>query len=543
MRNETESEFVQHVPCGKCGSSDANSLYTDGHQFCFACRAYTAPDGEVKETATPKMNANLIDDLTFVDLTKRGLTEESCRHWGYGIGEFSGHPVQVANYRTPDGSRVVAQKVRFPNKDFIMLGEAKDAGLYGQHLWRESGKYLVITEGEIDAISVSQIDGHKWPVVSIPTGAAGAKKALAKQLEWAEKFENVILMFDNDEPGQAAARECAELFAPGKCRISSLPLKDANDMLKAGRGAEIVAAKFAAKVFRPDGIVNGTELWDRIITANDEPGVPYPFRKLQDLTLGRRTAEIVMVGAGTGVGKSEWCRLVAHDGLTNHGETLGYVALEESVERTCLGLMGLTLGRRIHISKGDIPEGDLRFAFERTVGGGKCYLYDHWGSTESDNLLNKIRYLVRGCGCTTIVLDHISIVVSGIGDGDERRLIDNTMTRLRSLVQELKCRMIVVAHLKAVEGTPHEEGGRVTLGQFRGSKSLTQLSDIVIGLERNQQDETLKNFTTIRVLKNRYTGETGEADCLKYDQTTGRMLEACVFDATPAPAAPANTDF
>ena len=41
MVNLTESEFVRHMPCENCGSSDGNSLYSDGHTFCFVCHNRT----------------------------------------------------------------------------------------------------------------------------------------------------------------------------------------------------------------------------------------------------------------------------------------------------------------------------------------------------------------------------------------------------------------------------------------------------------------------------------------------------------------------
>jgi twinkle protein len=480
-------------------------------------------------------HTNLIQDLTYEDLNARKINEKTCRHWDYGISTFKGKPCQVACYRTPDGSKIVAQKVRFPGKDFLILGDISEAGLYGQHLSRDGGKMVVITEGEIDALSVSQVQDLKWSVVSVPNGAQGAAKAVRKQLEWLEKFESVIFMLDNDEPGRAAAAECAELLTPGKAKIASLPLKDANDMLKAGQGAKIIDAIWSAKPFRPDGIIAGTDLWDVLIDETNEKGLDYPWEGVNRYARGIRQGEINLVGAGTGVGKSEWVRQIAHHLLAKQNETVGYIALEESKKRTARGMVGLHIGKRIHLSREGVSDEELKRGYDETVGSGRFFLYDHWGSTASDNLLNKVRYLVRGCGCTTIVLDHISIVVSGIEDGDERRIIDNTMTRLRSLVEETKCRMFVIAHLKAIEGTPHEEGARVTLGHFRGSKSLTQLSDIVIGLERNQQDPEKAKYTTVRFLKNRPLGENvGVADILQYDTNTGLMHAvdpkvACVF--------------
>jgi len=181
-----------------------------------------------------------------------------------------------------------------------------------------------------------------------------------------------------------------------------------------------------------------------------------------------------------------------------------------------------------------LDEKELRPAFDKTVGNGKFYTYDHFGSMESDNLLSKIRYLIKGFDCKWIFLDHLSIVVSGIQGDDERRLIDNTMTKLRSLVEETGCGMVLVSHLKRVD-TGHEEGGRVSLHHLRGSQAIAQLSDMVIGLERNQQSDRLSNETKVRVLKNRFSGETGHCSTLYYNIDTGRCTEeerASTFEET-----------
>ena len=115
-------------------------------------------------------------------------------------------------------------------------------------------------------------------------------------------------------------------------------------------------------------------------------------------------------------------------------------------------------------------------------------------------------------------------MVSGLGDGDERRLIDNAMTTLRTLVEETGVGMVLVSHLKRPEGKGHEEGATTSLAQLRGSHAIAQLSDMVIGLERNQQSQDA-NLTALRVLKNRFSGETGLAGQLHYNRNTGRLTE------------------
>jgi twinkle protein len=510
--------------CPDCGARRGLSI-ENGWSHCFACGKNTPLEGQRLEKTSKKAPGKLLDGLEFVALGKRKLTEETCKFWGYGTTELKDKPVQVAQYRN-DAGAVIAQKIRTADKGFAWFGNHDAVGLYGKHLWRDAGKKLVITEGEIDAMSVSQVQDLKWPVVSVPDGAQSAPKAILKDLAWLERYEQVIFMFDMDEPGRKAAAECALLLSPGKAFIANLPLKDANEMLQAGKVKQLVDAIWGAKQFRPDGIVAGTEIYDKIIDTKGFDSLPYPWQTLNGLTHGCRRGEMVVLCAGTGVGKSEVARQIAASFHDNHKETIGYIALEESVQRTALGFIGLQLGRRLHVDPGDLAGPEIRAAFDQTVGSGRYFLYDHWGSLEGDHLLARIRYMVRGLGCSTIVLDHISIVISGTETNDERKTIDLVMTKLRSLVEELQFRLIIISHLKRVEGKPHEEGGRVTLAHLRGSGSIGQLANIAIALERNQQDKTKGNFTRIRVLKNRFTGETGVAGWLEYDTKTGRLAEA-----------------
>jgi twinkle protein len=431
--------------------------------------------------------------------------------------------MQVATYRN-DAGVPIAQKLRMPDKSFQILGNSKKMGLYGEHLWRSGGKMVTVTEGEIDALSVSQQTGNKWATVSVPNGAQGAHKAVARSLEWLETFESVVFMFDNDEAGRAAAEKCSLMLSVGKAKIATLPLKDANEMLVAGRGSEIVSAQWGAKPFRPDGVVLGEDLWEQVSEVDDSESFPYPWAGMNDKTYGIRKGELVTLTSGTGIGKSSICREIAHHLIIND-KKVGYIALEESVARTAKGIMGISLNLPIHIHGTDVGMEQLHDAFQATMGTGNCVLYDHFGSMDSDHLLGKIRYMVKALDVEYVFLDHISIMVSGYEDGDERRRIDNIMTKLRSLVEEVGIALILVSHLKRPEGKAHEEGAKTSLAQLRGSASLGQLSDLVLGFERDQQAEDEADVTTVRVLKNRYSGETGVNCTLRYSKETGRLKE------------------
>lgn len=518
-----DGKFLRHEPCPKCGSKDNLARYED-HGFCFGCGYYEGTGGVEAERP-------ILDNINFVygefmPLMKRQISEETCRKFDYRVGVYRQRdglmsPVQIANYRL-DG-KVVGQKIRFPSKDFKYIGDGTQPPLFGQHLWGNGGKMIVVTEGEIDCMTVSQVQGNKYPVVSVPNGAQGARKALQRELEWLERFDSVILMFDMDEPGQEAAKLCAEIFTPGKAKIAHLSMKDPNELLLAGKGEEIIRAVWNAKEYRPDGIIAGPDSWDYFMKKRNAVSIPYPWEPLNKLTYGLRKHELVTVTAGTGIGKSTFCRELAYH-LVKAGQKVGYIALEESVGKTAESFISLELNIPLHTSKTPVSDAVLQEAWKQVFDNSRFFLYDHWGSTDIDNLISKMRYLVRSCGVDWLFLDHISIVVSGIADGDERRMIDNIMTRLRTFVENVDCGLIIVSHLKRTdEKTSHEEGGRVRLSHLRGSGAIAQLSDIAIGLERDQQDAEEANVVAVRVLKNRYSGDTGVACEMYYDKQTGRL--------------------
>lgn len=524
MNFNDESKFLYHSPCSDCGSKDNLGVYTD-HTYCFGCKITkyfnsqeTAPQNEIQ-----KEDNDMIDGVIQA-LPKRKINEETCKVFNYEQGYYNNQPVHIANYFNKNYQKV-AQHLRFADKSFIWLGDINSITLFGQQNWRDGGRMIVITEGEIDAMSVSQLQKNKYPVVSVPSGASSAKKYIKKELEWLSKFENIILMFDNDEAGIEASIECANILPVKKVKIAKLPAKDANELLQQEKGDVIISAIWEAKTYTPQGIILGEDTKDLLLKDDEVESIPYCWNGLNEKLLGIRFGELVLLTAGSGTGKSQVCREIAYD-IISKGFKVGYIALEESVKRSIRGIVSIPVNTPLHnpqIRK-TIPDEIIIKSWEKLKD--KICFYDHFGSSDSEDLTGRIRYMVQGLDCKVIFLDHISIVISGLEEGDERRLIDNTMTKLRSLVEELKCAMFVVSHLKRPEGkTGHEEGHHTSLNQLRGSHSLAQLSDAVIGFERNQQSESESNIMNVRVLKNRFSGDTGIATTLIYNKQSGRLSE------------------
>lgn len=515
---------VEKEPCPKCGSSDNLARFEDGHAHCFTpdCGYRESATGEQRVAVAAKKDwSPLIGEVSYLEARK--LTEETCAKWRYEHGQYKGKPCHIANYYSLD-RELVCQKLRFPDKTFAILGDAKRMTLYGQWLWRDGGKMVVVTEGEIDALSVSQVQGNKWPVVSIPNGVQSAKKSLQASLEWLEKFESIVLMFDNDEHGRKAAQECAQLFTPGKCKIATLARKDANDHLKAGEERAIIDAMWGAKEYRPDGIVTLDDVRAELLKAV-EMGRPWVYETLTKETYGRRDGEIYFIGAGTGVGKTDFLtEQIAFD-LTHLKVPCGVIFLEQKPVETLRRIAGKIAERRFHVPGAGWTQEELLAAVAQLEGKG-LYLYDHFGATDWDIIRSRIRFLVVSKGCKHIYLDHLTALAADAED--ERKALESIMADLGGLTQELQFVLHGVSHLATPEGKPHEEGGRVMIRHFKGSRAIGFWSHFMFGLERDQQneDERVRQTTVFRILKDRYTGQaTGKTFLLGYDVERGRLHE------------------
>ena len=511
---DIESEFERHMPCDNCGSSDANSLYSDGHMYCFACHTRTPANGETKHTHQMKSDVQIRGSAQ--RLQRRGISEKTNQF--YKI--FRDGELLRFYYYTSDGV-LQGAKVKTKQKDFYYEGNSTDT-FFGQHLFPNTGKRIVIYEGELDAASgYEAMPG--WPHVSLPHGAASAKKDIQKQIPLFQGYQEIVLFFDGDEAGRKAAEDAASVLPPGKVKIARLDeYKDASDALQAGETEAIRRAIWDAKEYRPDGIIEGTDLLDIVTTPEPPCNHEYPFIGLQNKTHGIRYAELTTITAGSGIGKSSFCRELATH-LLERGERVGYLALEESNRRTALGLMSSKLGKSLHLGEHDREE--LEECFRNTIANWNLYLFDGFGSFDPDVIYNRIEYLASGLDCRVVFLDHLSILLSGL-EGDERRTIDITMTKLRSLVERTGISLFLVSHLRRTQQDKnHEEGARVTLGQLRGSASISQLSDTVIALERDQQSSEAGSATTVRLLKNRYSGEVGVCSKLTYNLSTCKFQE------------------
>lgn len=531
MSEHTSELEERGLPCDECDSSDAVALYDDGHIHCFSCGNSSKGDVKKKSEKRQKMAARGLIKFETRPISKRGLSQEICRAFEYGVAtafvDGVSQGVQVANYHTRDGE-VVAQKLRTASKEFTWYGHPGKAGLFGQHKAGSGGERIIITEGEIDALTVAQVLDGKTPCVSLPNGANAARKDVEKAFEWLDTFKFIDLCFDNDAPGRDAVHDVAKLFAPGKVRVIQLPAKDANEMLVADRAGELVKALWSPAPYRPNGVIDADKHSVKDLMRKIPEGHKTGFPILDEKLKGFRTNELTILGAGTGVGKTTLCRGLAYDQLVTSKKSVGLLFLEEGTIKTEQGFIALDNKVALPMLRENpdvITKEAFKASYDKIIKSGCMAIFDPDSDLYSvDVILSKVRYMAIAMKSQFIYIDHMTMIVNGSGDSemsDTNKLISELARFAKS--DEHNAHIILVCQLKKPQGKSYEEGGRIDLDSFKGSAAIKQYAFNAIGIERNQQGEGMDgNTAVIRLLKNREWGDLGECDTVLFDPETGR---------------------
>ena len=552
------SRCVAKASCPKCDSGDAVQIFEqdDGKRdaHCYACEAdfrnvegLTIVEDKPKREWVNKISVEDVLSFPSLDLKDRRIRKDILDYYGVKVGLNGADRTTIDHHFYPchtESGELTGYKQRIcKTKDFTTVGKTKDCGLFGQQqAGRSASKNkLFITEGEIDAMALYQVmyDGmqQKWRdkgflpcVVSLPTGVAAGANKLLDNIKFLKRFQEIVIVFDSDDAGRQGAEKVAKLI-DHKILLAHLPLKDAGEMLVEHRETELYSCVLKeATAYEPDGILNANTAWDRYKERKTMESFPYPpqFKELNEKTYGYRRGSVVTITSGSGMGKSTFIKELCHDILTTSERKLAIIALEEDVGDSIEGLMAIDLNKRISLPDVEVTDEEEKASFEKLFGDGRVELYDHFGGMDDGDLLSRIKYFNTYLGCTDVILDHLSIVISETADqGDERRRIDAVMTKLAKIAKTLDIVIFLVVHLrKAGQGKSFEEGYVPTSDDLRGSAAIKQLSSDIIALSRNQQekDEVKRNTSGLHVLKCRFSGDTGQAGYSFFDPLTGRMV-------------------
>lgn len=451
------------------------------------------------------------DVFTYEYLEQRGLRLASLKKYQAKTKiDVDGKPLSIG-FPYANGS----VKVRnLQDKEFYSQGDIAKAGLFGKDKFAAgSAKTLTITEGEYDAISLYQV--LYSPVVSVQSASA-AHRDCSNDWDYINSFERIYLAFDNDGPGREAAGRVASLFDYNKVFLVKFSnRKDANEYLLANESDELINIWNNARKFLPENIVSSLSEFDTILHEKTHDGFPYPWPTLTEMTYGIRMAESVLFTAQEGVGKTELMHAIEYKLLSETDSNVGAIYLEEPKRRHLQAIAGLYLRRPAHLPDAGLTEDQIMAALREVVKtDDRLHVYSHFGSDDPDALLNTIRFLVAGRSCRYIILDHITMAVSGLAGEDERRALDYFSTRLEMMVKELAFALLLVSHVN-------------DFGQTRGSRYISKVADIRVDALRDvsNPDPIQRNKTYLTVSKNRFSGKTGPAGLLVFDPLTGTYTE------------------
>lgn len=509
----TQSQVTEAtLPCPECPSSDAYFLYDDGHGYCYSCGWSYQPNKN-------KELIDLVEGSSFQYVKNRCISEDVFRFYNVLTKvNAEGEPLEVSfPYRE------IAAKVRgFKDKSFRSVGNMKDATLFGvERFTPGQNKCITIVEGEYDALATYQMLGGRYPVVSVRSSST-ARKDCERERDFLNSFDKIYLCFDRDAPGQDALRECALLFDVNKVYHVKLGAhKDANDYLEANAQGDFLNAWNNARPFMPKDIVASWAEIDKLLNEKEAPNIgDFPFKTLNEMSYGIRSGEYILFTAQEKVGKTEVLRAIEHHLLQTTEHNMGIIHLEEQEKRSVEGLVGYELMAPVHLPDSGFSISDISGAFRSlSKRDGRVHFYSHFGSDDPDIILDIIRYLVTTRHCKFIFLDHITMLVTGFEDDDERRRLDYLSTRFAMMTRELNFTLFLVSHVNDD-------------GKTRGSRNISKVADLIVHMDRDIEGATLdaRNKTHLMVRGNRFAGRTGPAGILWFNPETFTLKEMEIAD-------------
>lgn len=462
------------------------------------------------------------DELSFVRLKSRHISAKTCKRMKYGV--FNGS-VHVACYYHE--GKLMYQKTRTADKKFSVLKAPEPSVklqnlLFGRDTWGDGGgDKLIITEGEIDCLTaVESLGSSGFHCVSISAGAQAAEGCLKSNFDFINGYSSVYLCFDNDEPGQRATEKAIDIIGANKILLFNLgEYKDLNELWVAQGNSGVQFGYHNSKSYRPQGILFGEELWDEV-DRDETRGTTFPWDSFNKFTYGLRPHEMLILTAGSGVGKTTVFKSIeAH--CISQGLKLGIIHIEEQIRDTVMALMGLLRGSPFESTP-------TREEFDEFISSSDVVFYDKRKGFDEEAIVRTMEYMVSGLGCDIIFLDHITAIADQYDAGEINQKTRKLISNLGKSVSRLPYTLFMISHLRKSNGKPHEEGGRVHLDDLLGASAIKQWADYVIALERDNQteDEFNRNRPMARFLKNRHRGEfTGKVVPLEYDVHSGAITE------------------
>ncbi len=468
----------------------------------------------------PPVQEKVPDTVEHVYKTHRGLSKKTVQFYDIKMAVCDG--VDTSYLFTQPNGMIKVKKInpRSRSEAYKWVGNDETGGLFAKDKFPAGSKpSITITEGDHDAASIYEVTGGTTAAVSVQS-AAVALRDIEKDRDYLNSFDKIILAFDNDEAGKAAVKKVmsAGFFDFNKLYwVQFDKHKDANAYLQAGDLQDLSKAWKSAKKYSPDNIISTfSEIAEALKESHEDELGTYPTETLTNMLYGFHRGQVVVVKGMEGIGKTELFRMCEHHLLKTTSCKLGLIHMEEDKSTTIKGVATYESGIPCTLPDSGVTEENILKYYSDAVGGSedRVFLYTMFGGDDPDDVLDSIRFLVSSGGVDIIFLDHISILVTGVEDGDERRKLDYLSTKLKKMCKELKFCLVLISHV-------NDEG------QTRGSRNITKIADTVIDLSRDKlaDDEVEKNSLYVTIEKNRMSGRTGKAGKLFFNSNTFKLEE------------------
>jgi len=529
------------------------------------------------EKFVPKETMKDVEGYGYADIPDRGIRKETLERFGVKVAvstEDGKTPIAVYFPSYNQKGKVTGYKVQDLTKDksekfhWSVIGNVSIQNkLFAQEqseAVQRKRNTLILTEGEWDAIScwqsmTDQVKGTKFAglepfVCSIPMGTANAVEAVLHNQDFVLSHENLNIFFDDDccTPAEKQknimkgheAREAVAnaLIGSGITLFTTTTggdFKDASDMVQANKADELAKlVQFGKRAFSAEKIVHAADItFEELIQEREEGLYVDCFPKLMDKIHGFRKRELVLLTSPSGVGKSTVTSIFA-SAFMKAGEKVGMIYLEETNKETLQRMVAAKLKVNYNrfknkpLSCGKSRE-EVQQAYDEIVNNDQLIMLGHFGSLPITELMSKVRHMHLVEGCSYIVLDHLSVVISGSDIANERKELDMVMTELAAFCAANDVCIIAVSHIKRLDGQDYKPPKgkenepfwiKVTKESMRGSAALEQLSFVIIGLEPQIRPDRQRGLVRLTCLKNRPWSYLGDCDEFSVDEDTWEVI-------------------
>lgn len=498
-------------PCGK--SSDGFAIDHKGLGYCFSCN-------KTKRVKEPQDESMEVQSVEYQIKSHRGLSRRTLEFYDIPIAVVNGEDFSYV-FKYPNGASKTKKLKPTSRKDtYKWYGEANTAGLFGRDKFPAGSKAsITITEGEHDAPSIYEVLGGTTAAVSVQSSSTALRDIEACR-DYVNSFDKIILAFDNDEAGQNAVRK---IMASGLFDFNKLFYiefdrhKDANAYMQEGDLEDLARIWKTARKYTPDNIISTfNEIAEALKEAQGEGIGTFPTDELTYMLAELQRGQVHVIKGMEGIGKTEIFRMMEHHLLKTTDCKIGMIHMEESKSTTIKGVATYESGIPCNLPDSQISDEDVLRYYTQAVSGqeDRVFIYTLFGGDNPDDVLDSIRFLVVSGGVDIVFLDHISLLVTGLEEGDERRRLDYLSTKLKKMAKELNFCLVMITHVNDD-------------GQTRGSRNISKIADSVISLHRDKlsEDEIEKNTMDIVIEKNRLTGRTGRAGKLYFSPETFKLEE------------------